>query len=142
MCTYRQKIHFINSTVFEILKFKNSAIWLAKSIFAFANKTWESTWEWNFYQTCAFNRIIKVIRLHDLGQKNLCINELFFFFCKILKTLFLGYFWALSPNWDFPPKIQLYQFLSLRHRKFMRSFNKILWATLEKKSLPTDLLTY
>ena len=48
--------------------------------------------------------------------------------------------WSLlSPNWDFSQNVRLYQFLPLRHPKFMRSFEKVLWATLEKK---VYLLTY
>ena len=34
-----KKIHFIPPVVFEILKFKNPEIWLAKSIFAFNSRT-------------------------------------------------------------------------------------------------------
>ena len=102
------------------------------------NQVENATWEWDFYQTYGFNRIIKVIMLHNLDQKNLHINELIFF-VKSTKPYFLRYFWALSPNWDFSSKIQLYQFLPLRHPNFMRSFKKILWAALEKK---VYLLTY
>ena len=42
----------------------------------------------DFSQTCGFNRIIKVIMVHDLNLKNLHINELFF--AKSKKNLFLG----------------------------------------------------
>ena len=31
----------------KILKFKNPAVWFVKSIFTFANQTWESSWECN-----------------------------------------------------------------------------------------------
>ena len=63
------------------------------------------TREPDFSQTCGFNRIIKVIMVHDLNPKNLHIYENLhingLFFCKIQKTLFLGCFWALSLKWDF-----------------------------------------
>ena len=69
-----QKINFITQTVFEILKWPRA----------------------DFSQICSFNRIIKVIMVHDLNPKNLHINGLSF--CKIQKTLSFGYFWALSPK--------------------------------------------
>ena len=39
ICTYMWKTNFITPIVFEILKFKNPAIWLADSIFAFNSRT-------------------------------------------------------------------------------------------------------
>ena len=56
-----QKINFITSIVFEVLKFKNPAIWLG----AFLHLAQEP----DFAQTCSFNRIIKVISVHDLNLK-------------------------------------------------------------------------
>ena len=52
----------------------------------------------DFFQTCGFNRIIKVIVVHDLNAKILHISGVFFFFfCKIQKNLFVEEaFWALS----------------------------------------------
>ena len=61
-------------------------------------------------------------------------------FCKIQKTLFSGYFWALSSKWDFSQKSSSASFLPLRHPNFMRSFRKILPAFLEKKRLRSDII--
>ena len=97
------------------------------------------TQEPDFSQTCGFNRIIKVIMLHDLNPKNLHNG---FFFCKIQKALILGCFWTLFPKWNFSQKSGSVSFLPLMHRNFMRSFRKILWAILDKTCLPTDILTY
>ena len=47
----------------------------------------------DFSQTCSFNSIINAIMVHDLNQKNLYINGLFFFFfffAKSKKTYFRG----------------------------------------------------
>ena len=71
-----------------------------------------STREPDFFQTCGFNRIIKVIVVYDLNAKILHISGVFFFFfCKIQKNLFVEEaFWALSQKWNFFPKIRLRQF--------------------------------
>ena len=94
MYKYRQKIHFITPIVSEILKIKNPV-----------NQTWESleiaTWEWNFYQTCAFNRIIKVIMMYDLDQKNLHVNELIFL--QNPKNSFSRVFLGIIPKLRFFP---------------------------------------
>ena len=79
-----QKINFMPPIVFEILKFKNPAIWLAEGIFAFFNSRTRLS------QTRGFNIIIKVIMVHNLNPKNLHVNVLFF--GKIKKTLFWGCF--------------------------------------------------
>ena len=91
------------------------------------------TQEADFSQTYSFNRIIKVIVVHDLNPKTLTFNGLFF--CKTQKT----YFWGVFGQY---PKNLAVNFLPLRHPNFMRSFRKILWAILEKTRLPTDVLTY
>ena len=48
-----------------------------------------------------------------------------YFFCKIQKILFWGCFGALSPKWDFFPKIWLCQFFTLKtpslHEKFQKN---------------------
>ena len=109
------KINCIPPIVFEILKFKNPAIWLAEN-----HKRHYCVW---------------------FKPKNLHINGLFC--CKIQKTLFWGCRWALFSKWDFFQKIQLCQFFNLkRHPNFMKSFRKILWSVLEKTHLPTDIMTY
>ena len=76
-------INFIPPLVFEIWKFKNPAIWLVKSIFAFNSKH-------IFSQTCSFNRIVKVIMVHYLKTKNLHSNE--HFFAKIQKNPYFGHY--------------------------------------------------
>ena len=83
-----QKINFIPPIVFEILKFKNPAIWLAKSIFAINSRS-------RFSQTCSFNRIIKVIMVHDLNLTNLHMNGLFF---QWQKNPIFGLFLGIIPN--------------------------------------------
>ena len=65
------KIHFIPAIVFEILKFKNPAIWLPESIFTFNSRT-------KFLPECGFNRIINDILAHDLNPNNLHIKGLIF----------------------------------------------------------------
>ena len=102
---------------------KNPAIWLAKSIFVFNPRT-------------------RLFPNYGAWYKPKKSRHQWTFFCKIQKTLSLGCFWALSPKWDFFPKLQLRQFLPLRHSKVTRSFRKIQWAILEKKRLPTDILTF
>ena len=84
-----QEIHFILPIAFKILKLK-----ILKSDWpkAFLHLSQEP----DFSQTCGFNRIIKVIMVQDFNPKNLHINGIFF--CKILKSLFRGFFWALSPE--------------------------------------------
>ena len=78
-------------------------------------------------QTCSFNRIIKVIMMHNLNPKH--INGLFF--CKFQKILVLGCFWELSPRWDFYPKIRLRQFFTLKapwlHKKFQKNSMSCFW---------------
>ena len=56
---------------------------MAKSIFAFSLEN-------------QINRITKVIMVHDLNQKNLHINGLYF--CKIKKNPILGVFLGIIPN--------------------------------------------
>ena len=97
------------------------------------------TREPDFSQTYCFNKIIKVIMVHDSNTKNLHVNGLFFL-CKIRKTLIFWYFWTLSPKQYFFPKICPRQFPPLRHPNFTRSFRKILRAILEKTRLTADLL--
>ena len=120
------KINFIPPLVFEIWKFKNPAIWLVKSIFAFNSKH-------IFSQTCNFNRIVKVIMVHYLKTKNLQNNG--HFFAKIQKNPF----WALSSKWDFFQKPGSVRFLKLRHFNFIWSFTKSMWPVLGKR---VYLLTY
>ena len=96
----------------------------------------------DFPQTCGFKRIIKVIVVHDLNQKNLHINGLFLF-CKIQKTLFLRCFQALSLEWHFfSQKSSSVSFSHLKYPNFMKSFRKIISAILEKMCLHNDILTY
>ena len=96
-----QKISFKIPVVFEILKFKNPAIWLAERIFAFNSRT-------RFFPDMrGFNRIIKVIMVHDLKQKKLYITGLiffFFFFYKIQKNPIFEVFWGIIPKMRFFPK--------------------------------------
>ena len=99
-----------------MLKFKNPTIWLAEIISAFNSRT-------RFFQTCGFNRIIKVVMVHDLNPKN----------------LFLGCFGHYPQNEMFCQKYDSIRFLPSRHPNFMRSFRKILSAVLSKR---VYLLTY
>ena len=122
------KINFIPPVAFDILKFKNPVIWLAKSIFAL-------TQEPDFSQICSFDRIIKVIMVLDLNPKNLHINGLIF--AKSKKPYFWGVF-GHYPKMRFLPEMR---FLPLRQPNFMRSSRKILWAVSEKMHLPIDILT-
>ena len=95
------KINFIAPLVFEIWKFKNPAIWLVKSIFAFNSKH-------IFSQTCNFNRIVKVIMVHYLKTKNLHNNE--HFFAKIQKNPILGIILKMR----FFPKTRLCQIFKIK----------------------------
>ena len=128
-----KKITLLCKVVFEILKFKNLAIWLAESIFVFNSRT-------RLFPNIRFNKIIWVIRVIQIQKST---NQWHIFFAKYKKQ-FWGYFWALSTKWDFPQKSGSFSFLALRHLNFIKSFRKILWAVLEKTRLPTDhgLLTY
>ena len=94
----------------------------------------------DFSQTCRFNRITKVIMVHDLNPTNLHINELFY--AKSQKPYFGGVLGHFSQNEIFPKKSDSVRFLPLRHPNFIRSFRKTLWAVLEKTCLPNDILTY
>ena len=97
------KINFIPSLVFEILKFKNPSIWLAKSIFAFYSRT-KFFPDMRFQQNhiCHYSAWFKPKNLH-INQKN---N--FFFLAGGGREV-----WALSLNWGFFPKMRFHQFLTL-----------------------------
>ena len=89
-----------------------------------------------------FNRIIKVIMVHDLNPQNLHINKQLFFFSffrKSKKCYFWGVFDHYPQNEIFSPKFCSVSFLALRHPSFMRSFRKILEAIWRKS---VYLLTY
>ena len=114
-----QKINLIPPIVLEILKFKNAAIWLAKSIFAFNLRT-------RFFPDLRFYRIIKVIMVHDLNPKILHINRLFLL-QNPKETHSFGVFWGIIlKNEIFSHKSDSVSFLPLQHTNFMRSFRKIL----------------
>lgn len=125
-----QKINFIPPIVFEISDWAREFLHL--------------TQEPHFSQTCVFNRIINVIMMHDLNPKNLQINRLIFFL--ILENPKKPYFWGVlghfAQNEIVPQKSGSISFLPLRPPNFMGSFRKIVWAVLEKTSLPSDILTY
>ena len=105
---------------------------------AFSHLIWES----DFSQSYSFNRIIKVIMVHDLNPKNLHINVQIFFY-KIPKTYFQGIFGHYPQKIEiFSPKSSSISFSPIRHPNFMTSFRKILWAILEKTCLPIDIMTY
>ena len=89
------------------------------------------TWELYFFQACSFCRTRKTNMVHPLNKKIYTSTEKIL--CKIQKKLFLGYFWALS---------QKYYFLPLCHSNFVWNSTKTLWAVLEKKCFPTDILAY
>ena len=67
---------------------------------------------------CGFNRIIKVIIVHDLDPKNL--HRKWFFL--------LGVFGHYLQNDIFSQKPGSISFLPLKHTNFMKSFRKFLWA--------------
>ena len=94
-------------------------------------------WEPDFSQTCGFNRIIKVIIVHDLNPKK--STHFFFFFLQNPKNPIFGHY---PQNEIFSQKCSSVSFLCLRYPNFMRNFRKILWAVLEKPHLLTDILTY
>ena len=106
-----QKINFITPIVFEILKLKNPAIWLVESIFCILTR------QPDFSQTCGFNRIIKVIMVHELNLKNLHINWLFL-------RVFEHYF----QKENFSKKPGSISFLLLKHPSS--------WEVLEKSNEP------
>ena len=93
-----QKINFIPPIVFEILKFKNPAIWLGECIFTCYSRA-------RFFAEMRFNKIIKIIMVHDLNPKNIYISGLFFFFffAKFKKTYFESVF-GIIPKINFFPK--------------------------------------
>ena len=130
-----QKINFILPTISEILNTKNPAIWLAKCIFAF-------NWRTRFFMACSFNRIIKVIMVHNLNPKNLYTNGLLFPSLQNQNnSIFCSVFGQYPKNYICSQIIWPCHFLHLRHPDFMRSFWKILWAVLKKMCLPTDIGT-
>ena len=94
---------------------------------------------------CGFNRIIKVIMVHDLKQKKSTHQWIIFLFsffvAKSKKTYFGGVFGHYLQKKFFPQNQALSVFLPLKHLNFKRSFKKILWAVL-KACLPTYMLTY
>ena len=55
------------------------------------------TQEPDFSQTCCFNRIMKVIMVHDLNPKNLSINRLFFFLQNLKNPIF-GVYLGIIPK--------------------------------------------
>ena len=128
-----QKINFIPPIVFEILKFKNTAIWLAEGIFAFYLKT-------RFFQTCCFQNH----KVHyGAWFKFRKFTHQWTIFLKYPKTPIFRVFWGIVPKIRFfSQKFGSVSFSTLRHPNFMRSFRKALWAVLEKTRLPTDILTY
>ena len=87
-----QKINFMPPIIFEILKFKNAAIWLAKSVFAFNSRTRFFPEMW--FQHGHFSAWFKSKK--SAGQWTI-------FFENQNKTIF-GVFWPITPKWDFFPK--------------------------------------
>ena len=119
-------MNYIYPIVFEILKFKFDRLT------AFLHLTGESY----FSQISGFNKIIKVIMVHDLNPNNLHINGLVFF-CKIQKTLFFGIFGHYPKSEIFSKKIWLRQFFTFKGILYLiNCFGENAFTYW-----PTDLLT-
>ena len=89
-CLPACKNQLYNSNSFEILKCKIlQSDWLR----AFLQLTQQP----DFSQTCGFNRIIKIIMVHDLNPKNLHINGLFSFLQNPKNCIF-GFFSGIIPK--------------------------------------------
>ena len=127
-----QKINFIPPIVFEILKFKNLAIWLAEGIFAFYLKT-------RFFQTCCFQNH----KVHYGAWFK--FRKFTYQWTIFLKPLFLGCFGALSQKYDFFPKIRLFQFFNLKAPKLHEKFQKSPVSCFGENAFTywhTDILTF
>ena len=80
-----QKINFMPPIIFEMLKFKNAAIWLAKSVFAFNSRT-RFFPEMRFQQG-HFSAWFKSKKSTDQWSVSI-----------------FGVFWPITPKWDFFPQ--------------------------------------
>ena len=96
-----KKITLLCKVVFEILKFKNLAIWLAESIFVFNSRT-------RLFPNIRFNKIIWVIWVIQIQKST---NQWHIFFAK---KAILGVFLGIIYKMRFSPKIWLIQFFSLK----------------------------
>ena len=107
---------------FEILKFKNPAIWLvAFNLRACLHLTWEP----DFSQTCNYGAWFK-------PQES--THRWTFFFClRNPKNTILRVFLDIIPKMRFFPKNLAVTCLPLKCCNFMRSFRKILWSDSEKQ---------
>ena len=118
--------------VFEILMFKNPAIWLAKNVFAFNSRTRFFPDMW-FYQNHKSHYGAWFKPKKSTYQWTIS-------FVKSKKSYFGGVLGHHPQSEIFSQKSGCASFLHLRHPHFMRSFRKILWGIL-KTCLPTDIVT-
>ena len=81
------------------------------------------TWEPYFTQKYGFNRIIKVIIVHDLNPKNLHINKLFFL--QNPKNPIYRVFLGIIQEWDFFPTRTREKFQKNRMSGFGEIFEDI-----------------
>ena len=129
-------MNFVSPIVFEILKFKNLAIWLAELIFAFNSRN-------RFFPDMQFWQNHKAYGAWFRPKKATHqLTIFFFFFFQNSRNLSWGVLGNYPQNKTFSKKSSSVSFLLLRHPNFMRSFRKILWAMLEKTRLLTDILKY
>ena len=111
-------MNFITPIDFEMLKFKNPAIWLAKSIFVFNSRT-------TFFFDMQFQQNDKGNYGQWFKPKKPTHPWAFFLFAKSKQSYFRGVFW------HYPQK-----------SGSIRSVRKILRDAFEKMHLPTIILTY
>ena len=117
------------------IKFKNLAVWLANSIFAFDSRT----------------RFFPRFQQNHKGYYGAWLKstkstpQMTIFFAKSKKPYFWDVFMYYPQNEIFSQKSGSVSFLPLRNpnlmKSFMKSFRKILRVNLEKTRLPTDILT-
>ena len=114
------KINFIPPIVFEILKFKNPASWLAESIFAFNSRT-------RYFPDMQFSQNQKdhYSAWFQLKKSAHQWTIFFFLFAKSKKPYFGGVFGHYPQNETFSQKSGSARFLPLRHPNFMRSFRNM-----------------
>ena len=118
--------------VFEILMFKNPAIWLAKNIFALNLRT-------RFFPDMRFYQNHKGHYGAWFKPKK-STYQWTTSFVKSKKPYFGGVLGHYRQSEIFSQKSGCASFLPLRQPNFMRSFRKILWGIL-KTCLPTDIVT-
>ena len=110
MSLHAKNLHYTSNSFWD--KFRNPAIDWPKAFLHLTRGPY-------FSQTCGFNRIIKVIKVHDLNPKKYTHRWTIFFWEK--KKHIFWVILGIIPRMKYSPKSSSVSFLSLRHPNFMRS---------------------